>query len=251
MMEPANGSEAPAPSEERQSILLVDDDMTYCRLVSKYLDKHGYDVTLVHNGKNGLETALARNWDAVLLDIMLPDLGGIEVLRSVRQQSNMPVLMLTALGDETDIVVGLELGADDYLPKSCSPRQILARLRAVLRRSQQTRSPAGVGGDPIIAGPLHIHIPTREVTLAGDMVPLTATEFDLLVALVKARGRILTREQLLDVATVTNSESCDRSIDVHISSLRRKLNDDVKNPRFIRTIRFMGYMFVDGDETGL
>lgn len=231
-----------------RALLLIDDDVKYCRLVSKYLSKHGYEVTLVHNGSAAVETALSRTWDAIVLDIMLPGLGGYEILRAVRERSAVPILMLTALSDETDRIVGLELGADDYLPKSYSPRELLARLRAVTRRFDRSVS-IGDGKDQLVVGPLVISPSARKVTLSGVAVKLTAIEFDLLVLLAQAAGRIKTREQLLNgIREVADYDTFDRSIDVHVSALRRKLGDDAKNPRLIKTIRSVGYTLVNPNE---
>ena len=236
------------PLLERKNILLIDDDIKYCRLISKYLSNHDYEVTMVHNGTSALEIAAGRKWDAVILDIMLPGLNGFEILRGIREHSDVPILMLTALSDETDRIVGLELGADDYLPKNYSPREMLARLRAVLRRSQLSQH-RREDAKKIIAGPLIIDPLMRKVTLDGKLIKLTGIEFDLLVSLAQAKGRIKTREQLLNEVRTIDYDSCDRSIDVHISLLRKKLNDDAKNPRLIKTIRSIGYSLQDTDET--
>jgi DNA-binding response OmpR family regulator len=235
---------------DRTRILLIDDDRKLCRLIAEYLKPRGYETTSVHTGNEGLEEALRGEYAAVILDYMLPGLDGFEVLRRLRLQSAVPVLMLTALGDESDRIVGLELGADDYLPKTFSTRELLARLRAVTRRSTMTAALASghdAGADTnreVIVGGLAIDIDARAVTLDGQAVALTALEFDLLACLARAVGRVLTRDQLLDAISGRSYEVFDRSVDVHVSALRRKLGDDPKHPRFIRTLRSAGYMLM-------
>ena len=236
--------EKPEPAR----ILLVDDDRKLCRLITEYLKPRGFDTTSVHTGAEGLARALDGEWVAIILDCMLPGIDGFEVLRQLRRTSTVPVLMLTALGDESDRIVGLELGADDYLPKTFSTRELLARLRAVTRRSAITAARAA-GGDEtghreIAAGRLVVDIDAREVRLDGQVVALTALEFDLLLCLVRSAGRVLSRDQLLDAISGRSYEVFDRSVDVHVSALRRKLGDDPKNPTFIRTVRSAGYMLM-------
>lgn len=231
----------------RARLLLVDDDLKFCRLISDYLGLHGFDVTAVHEGNAAVQTATSpRPWDAVILDVMLPGVNGYEVLRKLRDCSQVPVLMLTALGrDETERIVGLEIGADDYLPKTSSPRELLARLRAVLRRSRQTTDQRNPGcRNQLVVGLLAIDLSTRTATVNGELLILTPVEFDLLVVLAQSGGRIKTRAQLLNEIRDRNYDIFDRSIDVHISALRKKLGDDPKNPRFIRTVRSAGYMFL-------
>jgi len=236
-----------APDTERTRLLVVDDDRKLCRLIRDYLEPLGYDVDSVHTGKQGLEKAMAQHFDAVILDIMMPEMDGLEVLRRLRAASHVPVLMLTGLGDESDRIVGLEMGADDYLPKTFSTRELLARLRAVIRRSRLTaaRAAAVQGSDkhepPIVIGDLRIEPDTRTVTLEDRAVALTAVEFDLLLALARVPGRVKSREQLLLEVADRDFEAFDRSIDVHISSIRRKLGDDAKSPRWVQTVRSIGY----------
>jgi two-component system response regulator CpxR len=232
---------------ERTKILLVDDDRKLCRLVEEYLAPMGYDVTSVFTGQHGLAQALSGDYQAVILDVMLPDLDGFEVLKRLRRESNLPVLMLTSRGDETDRIVGLEIGADDYLPKTFSSRELLARLRAVTRRATQTPPPPSAKAErPLVFAELRIEPSSRTVILRDAPLELTPLEFDLLLALARAAGRVLTRDQLLDAVAGRDYEVFDRSIDVHISYLRRKLGDDPKEPRFIKTVRAAGYMFLDG-----
>ncbi|RYD30689.1 MAG: response regulator transcription factor [Verrucomicrobiaceae bacterium] len=226
-------------------ILLIDDDRKLCRLVRDYLSPLGYAVAAVHDGVEGAKLALAEKWDAVILDVMLPGLDGLEVLRRLRQESGIPVLMLTARGDEADRIVGLELGADDYLPKTFSPRELLARLRAVLRRVQTGALPVAGTASELRVRDLKINTEARSATLAGEPLVLTPVEFELLVTLARAKGRVKTREQLVDEIRDREYEVFDRSVDVHISSLRRKLKDDAREPRYLRTLRAAGYMMID------
>jgi DNA-binding response OmpR family regulator len=230
---------------------MIDDDRKLCRMVGDYLGPLGFGVTAVHDGLAGVDVAVApeSTWDAVILDVMLPGIDGFEVLRRIRQRSSVPVLMLTARGDEMDRIVGLEVGADDYLPKTFSTRELLARLRAVLRRSNQATTVASATGvGPMtewVVGPLRVRVEARAATLDDRALDLTPVEFDLLASLTKARGRVKSREALLDEVRERNYDVFDRSIDVHISALRKKLGDDAKAPRFIRTMRSAGYMMID------
>ncbi len=237
------------PDPGRTRLLMIDDDRKLCRLVTTYLEPLGFDVTPVHDGALGVERATddSEQWHAVILDVMLPSLDGFEVLRQIRRESNVPVLMLTARGDETDRIVGLEVGADDYLPKTFSTRELLARLRAVLRRTSNAPGPTTTAAPPkeIVVGELHINLDAYSATLGAKPITLTHVEFDLLASLAKACGRVKTRETLLDECRDRNYDVFDRSIDVHISSLRKKLGDDAKQPLFIRTVRAVGYMMVD------
>jgi DNA-binding response OmpR family regulator len=235
------------------NLLLVDDDEKLCRLVQAYLEPMGYVVTSAHTGPDGLRAAVAGKFDAVILDVMLPQLDGFEVLKRLRAapgpNANVPVLMLTGLGDEADRIVGLEIGADDYLPKTFSTRELLARLRAAIRRSRMTLQPGGQQkGDareaPVIVGKLHVDPETRGAVLGDQPLSLTAVEFDLLLSLARACGRVKTRERLLLEVAERDFEAFDRSIDVHISSIRKKLGDDPKSPHFIQTIRGAGYMML-------
>jgi DNA-binding response OmpR family regulator len=224
-------------------ILVVDDDLKLCRLIRDYLEPLGYQVFAAHTGPDGVALALREQFAALILDVMLPGMDGFDVLRRIRTASSVPVLMLTGRGEEPDRIVGLELGADDYLPKTFSTRELLARLRAVIRRSflasaeQADRPP-----QPVVVGDLQMLPESRSATLGVENLQLTTVEFDLLLSLAKAAGRVKTREQLLLEVADRNFEVFDRSIDVHISSIRRKLGDDPKSPRFIVTIRSAGYM---------
>ena len=228
-------------------VLVIDDDKKLCRLIADYLEPLGYAVTTVHTGPDGAELAVGSAWEAVILDLMLPGMDGFEVLKRIRKSSDVPVLMLTARGDEADRIVGLEIGADDYLPKTFSTRELLARLRAVTRRAVVRAKTAASAEPPleeIIVGGLRVCSSERTVELDGQPIVVTPVEFDLLHCLAKAKGRVKTREQLLDEIRDREYEVFDRSVDVHISALRKKLGDDAKNPRFIRTLRAAGYMLI-------
>lgn len=227
-------------------VLIIDDDIKLCRLVKDYLGRMGYDVDSAHTGTQGLHKALSGNFHVLILDVMLPEMDGFEVLKRLRKESDIPVLMLTALGDETDRIVGLEMGADDYLPKTFSTRELLARLRAVTRRylkSEKTNI-SSTDENIHVFGDLQINKASHSARLKGENLLLTPIEFDLLTVLVKAAGRVLTRDQLLDAVAGRNYEIFDRSIDVHISSLRRKLGDNPREPLYIKTVRSTGYMFI-------
>ena len=243
-------------------VLVIDDDRELCELIRDYLGPLGYETVAEHDGVAGAGRAAEERFEAVILDVMLPGVDGFEVLRRIRKTSDVPVLMLTARGEETDRIVGLEMGADDYLPKTFSSRELLARLRAVMRRSTTARPVvAGVvaaGGAPggrreirdepeIVVGPLRINPSAHTAVLGDAALKLTALEFNLLESLARARGRVRTREHLIETLGERMYDGLDRSIDVHIWSLRRKLGDDPKSPRFIRTVRAVGYMLINPD----
>jgi two-component system response regulator CpxR len=229
-------------------VLMIDDDTKLCRLVKDYLAPMGYEIDAAHTGPEGLKKALSGQFQVVILDVMMPEMDGFEVLKNLRKESDVPVLMLTALGDETDRIVGLEMGADDYLPKTFSTRELLARLRAVTRRYLKTESTEkrNLEKDVFLIGKLSIDNGSRSAELKGDPLTLTPIEFDLLFALAKAPGRVLNRDQLMDAAAGRDYDVFDRSIDVHISSLRKKLGDNPRSPEFIKTVRSAGYMFIHG-----
>ena len=238
------------PPASRPRLLVVDDDRKLCRLIADYLDPLGYDVTTVHTGPEGVERATAEAWQAVILDLMLPGLDGFEVLKRIRRTSDVPVLMLTARGDEADRIVGLEIGADDYLPKTFSTRELLARLRAVTRRSVRSAASAEEADAEIVVATLRIKPGARTAALGDQPLVLTPVEFELLLSLARAKGRVKTRDHLLEEIREREYEVFDRSIDVHISALRKKLGDDPKEPHFIRTVRAAGYMLIDPDSDG-
>ncbi|WP_234047178.1 response regulator transcription factor [Luteolibacter pohnpeiensis] len=236
-----NGPDSP----QGRPLLVVDDDRKLCALIRDYLEPLGWKVTMCHHGAEGLEEAKIGDYEAVILDVMMPGMDGFELLRELRKSSNVPVLMLTAMGDEADRIVGLELGADDYLPKTFSSRELLARLRAVTRRAVLT-TPKEDSFDDIVAGPLRVNEATHVVTLRDTPLDLTTLEFSILLSLMKAKGRVKSREDLLEDVSERRFDIFDRSIDVHISQLRKKLGDDAKKPRFILTVRGVGYRFDEG-----
>jgi len=235
-------SHSDTSSHSRDTILIVDDDRKLCRLIHDYLEPLGYEVSAAHTGPEGLAIALQNTFSAIILDVMLPGMNGFDFLRQLREKSTVPVLMLTGRGEEPDRIVGLELGADDYLPKTFSTRELLARLRAVLRRSETARVLPEERMPAVVVGELRVDPESRVAALGDQPLDLTAVEFDLLLALAKAAGRVRTREQLLNEIARRNFDVFDRSIDVHISSLRRKLGDDPRSPHFIVTVRSAGYM---------
>jgi DNA-binding response OmpR family regulator len=243
-MNPPSDESALHESSGPRRVLMVDDDKKFCRLLVDYLNPMGYEVVAVHTGGEGVEQALAASWHAVILDVMLPEMDGLEVLRRIRASSTVPVLMLTARGEETDRIVGLEVGADDYLPKTFSARELLARLRSVTRRACHAPAIQTLSDDDIVIGNLRIVPSARGAFLGGGALALTPVEYELLLSLARARGRVKTRDQLLEEIRERDYEVFDRSIDVHISALRRKLGDDAKHPRFIRTFRSAGYMLI-------
>jgi DNA-binding response OmpR family regulator len=220
-------------------VLLVEDDLRLASLTKEYLEGHGVAVVHVSEGRRGQDEALTGKYDAVLLDLMLPGRDGLEVCREVRARSDVPIVVLTARGEEADRVMGLELGADDYLAKPYSPRELLARIRAVVRRAKGRAGPAR---DVVRVGTLAVDPAARRVTLGEREIALTGYEFALLLALARRAGRVLSREQLMELARGSAEDAFDRSIDVHVSRLRQKLGDDPKHPRLIKTVRGAGYV---------
>jgi DNA-binding response OmpR family regulator len=220
-------------------VLLVEDDLRLASLTREYLEGHGIAVTHASDGRRGQDEALSGRYDAVLLDLMLPGKDGLDVCREIRARSDVPVIVLTARGEEADRVMGLELGADDYLAKPFSPRELLARIRAVVRRA---KGRAGPPRDTVRVGGLVVDPAARRVTLDGEEIVLTGYEFALLHALARRAGRVLAREQLMELAKGSAEESFDRSVDVHVSRLRQKLGDDPRRPRIIKTVRGAGYL---------
>jgi two-component system response regulator CpxR len=228
-------------SDERVRVLLIDDDRALADLVGDYLRPLGYDVDWEADGRGGLDRALRGGYAAVVLDVRLPGMNGIDVLRALREKSTVPVIMLSALGDEPDRVAGLEMGADDYLPKTASPRELLARLRSVVRRSALARASGEERHRTYAVNGLFVDPGTRTVSLDQRAIELTRAEFDVLLCLARSPGRVRTRDELLAGMSDRAFEAFDRSVDVHVSSLRRKLADDPRSPRFIETVRGIGY----------
>jgi len=226
---------------ESMSLLFIEDDARLAQFTIEYLESHGVKVTHAANGELGLREALRVRHDAVLLDLMLPVMDGLTVCRQIRERSDVPILMVTARADEVDRVLGLELGADDYVPKPFSPRELLARVRAAVRRARGLVGPSAT----LKVGSLILSISSQTATLDGRPLVLTGYEFTILRVLLERRGRVLSREQLLDLAKGSADESFDRSIDVRISRLRQKLREHSPGaPLLIRTVRGMGYMLV-------
>lgn len=224
-------------------VLLIDDDARLFELLDRYLSAHAFSVTHAPDGPHGLAKLSEDVFDVVLLDMMMPGMDGLEVLRRIRAERTLPVLMLTAKGDETDRVVGLELGADDYIPKPFGPRELLARMRAVLRRAQ----PDAIA-NKVAVGDLSADVDSREVRLAGEAIELTGLEFDILVALMRRAGRVVPRDSLLTEAGRTDVVVSERTVDVHISHLRQKLGDDPRAPSWIKTVRGVGYVLAKPGE---
>jgi two-component system OmpR family response regulator len=232
-------------NERRMTLraLLIDDDRRLAELLSEYFAPHGVEIVHAIDGSVGLTRVEQEGFDVVLLDLTMPGLDGLEVCRRIRQRHAVPIVMLTARGDETDRVVGLELGADDYLPKPFSPRELLARIRAVLRRAAP-----GTQSERLRVGDLEIDVAARQVSVAGHAVALTALELDLLLALARRAGRVVARDALFALAGRSDTTVNDRTVDVHISHLRSKLGDDSRAQKRIRTVRGVGYVLVK-DET--
>jgi two-component system, OmpR family, phosphate regulon response regulator OmpR len=221
-------------------VLLVEDDPRLAEMLQDYLGQAGFEVTVATLGAAALQQLSEAHFDAVVLDLMLPDMDGLDVCRRLRPQNDTPIVMLTARGDAIDRIVGLELGADDYLPKPFEPRELLARLRAVVRRRSHA---AGDGQTTMRFGRLQIDVASRTALLDGQPCELTAYQFDLLLALSKNAGRVLSRETLMDLVKGEELDAFDRSIDVHISRIRAEIEDNPKKPRRIITVRTAGYLF--------
>ena len=220
-------------------VLVIDDDRGLRDLLAEYLAGRGLKVDTAPDGKEGIRRIRAGNFDLVVLDIMMPGPDGLETTRQIRAFSSVPIIMLTARGDEMDRIVGLELGADDYLSKPFNPRELLARIQAVLRRTPRTAQESSI----LHAGPVSIDTDRRSTTLNGEALDLTTTEFEILRILVANAGRVIPRERLMEMARGEAWAAFDRSVDVHISHLRKKLGEDSKRPQLIKTIRGVGYSF--------
>jgi two-component system response regulator CpxR len=220
-------------------ILIIDDDTELTDLLIQYLEPEGFEINCVHDGESGIKKALNQPFDAIILDVMLPKLNGFEVLKAIREHLDTPVLMLTARGDDIDRIVGLEIGADDYLPKPCNPRELLARLRAILRRTQKTPI-----HKPIIEQhDIVVDCAKRLATLRGSELELTNAEFNILEMLIKSPGQAFSKEELTEYGLGRKFTAYDRSIDVHISNLRNKLGNNSSGEALIKTIRGFGYLF--------
>lgn len=221
-------------------ILIIDDDTELTELLSEYFTAEGYIVDCVHNGEDGAKKAVNNRYDAIILDVMLPKLNGFEVLKEIRERTDVPVLMLTARGEDIDRIVGLEIGADDYMPKPCNPRELIARLRAVLRRTQKISS----SPKPVIENHgVILDCSKRVVLYHNEPMELTNAEFNILEMLIRSPGQAFSKEELTEYALGRKYTAYDRSIDVHISNLRNKLGDNTEGEPLIKTIRGFGYLF--------
>ena len=225
----------------RTRVLVIDDDERLSTLLGEYLGRFNFSVRAVAHPDEGLHAIKVDPPDIVILDVMLPDTDGFAVCRKVPETSRVPIIMLTARGDVADRIVGLELGADDYVPKPFEPRELMARMQAVLRRGA-----GGVGEDRVRIGPLEVNWTTSSARLSGQPVPFTSAEFELLGLLMRNRGRVLSRDRIMDETRGIDWDAYDRSIDVLVSRIRQKLGDDPKQPVFIRTVRGLGYSFIGG-----
>ena len=229
------------------SILIVDDDVELCSLVGEYLQAEGFQVEAVHDGEVGLDRAITGQHLLVVLDVMLPKMNGFDVLRRIRNTSRIPVLLLTARGEDVDRIVGLEIGADDYLPKPFNPRELVARIRAVLRR---TKTAEGSLGDTLRVGGIELNPATRTVLQDGRRVDLTSVEFNLLQVLLQEAGQVVSRERLVDSVLGRKFSPFDRSIDMHVSKVRKKLGDADNGADYIKTVRGVGYIFARPAKVG-
>jgi two-component system, OmpR family, response regulator len=219
-------------------VLLADDDVELAGMLKEYLEREGFGVATVHDGEAAARLALSGGYQIVVLDVMMPKLDGIEALRQIRQTSRVPVVMLTARGDDVDRIVGLELGADDYVPKPCTPRELVARLRAILRRAQGGSNVRGANGRPLEIGALSLWPEKRRAQWRGRELALTSIEFNVLEVLMRNAGRVVSKHELSEQALGRPLARFDRSIDVHLSAIRQKLGDGA---RMIRTVRGLGY----------
>lgn len=226
-----------------QPVLVIDDDVALCELVAEYLAPEGYEVEAVHNGERGVERALASEHVLTVLDVMLPGINGFEVLRRIRAQSRIPIVMLTARGEDVDRIVGLEIGADDYLPKPFNPRELVARINAVLRRARPDEPDDEQQRETLVVTDIEMDTSTRVVRRAGEAVELTVVEYDLLEKLLRAPGRIVSREELVRDVLHRELSPFDRSIDMHVSNLRKKLGHHVNGIERIKTVRGVGYIY--------
>jgi two-component system response regulator CpxR len=220
------------------TLLLADDDIELCALLKEYFESEGFDVRLAHDGLEALEELRKPGLDLVVLDVMMPEVNGLDVLKELRRDSRLPVIMLTARGDDMDRILGLELGADDYVPKPCNPRELLARIRAVMRRAH---GPAEHG--LIQVDDLELNQGNRTLRMAGEAVELTSTEFSILLTLLQHRGEVVSKRDLYMSALGREPVPHDRSVDMHVSNLRRKLGADPAGENRIETIRGIGYQY--------
>lgn len=223
-------------------VLIIDDDEELCDLVSEYLTVEGFETTAVHDGETGLSRALSGEYDLAVLDVMLPKINGFDVLRNLREKSGLPVLMLTARGDDMERIVGLEIGADDYLPKPFNPRELVARLRAILRRASNEDA-NNLPAEKINIDDLELSASSRSVKRSGEELAVTSVEFDLLSALLQEAGKVVKKEDLSEHVLERRLSPYDRSLDMHISNLRKKLGPRADGSERIKTVRSVGYIY--------
>jgi two-component system response regulator CpxR len=232
-----------------QHLLVIDDDVALCELVAEYLEPEGYKVEAVHDGETGTARALSGQHALCVLDVMLPGINGFEVLRRIRAHSRLPIVMLTARGDDVDRIIGLEIGADDYLPKPFNPRELVARINAVLRRTLPDEEDGRQAAERLLIGDIEMERSRRVVRRAGENIELTVVEYDLLEKLLRAPGRVLTKEELVRDVLHRSLSPFDRSIDMHVSNLRKKLGHQVQGVERIKTVRGVGYIYASPSET--
>jgi len=229
-------------------ILIIDDDEELCELVSEYLTVEGFETEAVHDGESGLKRALSNEYDLITLDVMLPKKNGFDVLRELRQTSKIPVLMLTARGDDMERIAGLEIGADDYLPKPFNPRELVARLRAILRRVQTEQESSQIEINKLQVDDVEIRISARSALKNGQDLGLTSVEFDLLAELLRHAGKVIKKEDLSEQVLERKLSPWDRSLDMHISNLRKKLGNRAGDTERIKTVRSVGYIYTLANE---
>ncbi len=231
-----------------RTILLVDDDVELTEMLAEYLSLEGFEVSCTYDGESGAEEAISGNYAVVVLDVMLPKLNGFDALRRIRQHSQVPIIMLTARGDGVDRIVGLEMGADDYLPKPCNPRELVARVRAILRRTQspqQNQQPVQTN-EILMVGDIEIRPASRDVLLRGELLELTSSEYSILLVLINEAGQVVSKDSLSLQALNRKLTAYDRSVDMHLSNLRRKLGNRPDGQPIIRTVRGIGYQYTAG-----
>lgn len=230
-------------SKTDSTLLLVDDDIELCELLEEFLVTEGFNITAVHDGESGVNQALTGLFDLVLLDVTLPRLNGFDALRKIRQQSNIPVLMLTARGDDVDRIIGLEIGADDYLPKPYNHRELVARIKAILRRGKTPLVPEG-SSKTLQIDDISLNLANREASIAGEPLELTATEFLVLKTLIEKAGELISRDELTQIALNRKLTLYDRAIDMHVSNVRRKIGAQPNGSPRIKTVRGSGYFYI-------
>jgi len=231
-------------------ILLADDDTELCELLTEYLRSEGFEVSAVHNGEAAVSAIAKGNYDMMVLDVMMPKMSGFDALRELRKTSQIPVLMLTARGQDIDRIVGLEMGADDYLPKPCNPRELVARIRAILRRLHSpdpAEASASGGLERLVIEDVEIQPATRRVICQGQQVDLTGTEFNVLAMLMKFAGRVVSKKQLTEEVLDRKLTQYDRSMDVHVSNIRKKLGLRTDGDDRIKTVRGLGYIYISSE----